>query len=49
LIDSHDWTQVAGTSAPELRDGAWRAGEAAVQLRSIDDFVFVSRVSGGVQ
>lgn len=49
LIDSHDWTQVAGTSAPELRDGAWRAGEAAVQLRSIDDFVFVSRVSGGAQ
>lgn len=49
LIASRNWTQVAGTGAPQLTGGAWRAGEAAVQLRTIDDFVFVSRISGGTK
>jgi hypothetical protein len=46
LIESRDWSQVAGDSPPQLSDGVWRAGNAALQLRTIDDFVFVSRVSG---
>lgn len=46
LISSHNWTKVAGTGTPELADGAWKAGDAVVQLRTIDDFVFVSGISG---
>jgi hypothetical protein len=49
LIKSRNWSQVAGTSAPQLSDGAWRAGDASLQLRTIDDFVFVSRISGGTK
>jgi len=46
VIESRDWSQVAGDNPPQLSDGVWRAGNAALQLRTIDDFVFVSRVSG---
>lgn len=49
LIASRNWAQVASTASPHLSDGAWRAGEASLQLRSIDDFVFVSRISGGTK
>ncbi|MDP3737452.1 MAG: hypothetical protein Q8R02_08680 [Hyphomonadaceae bacterium] len=49
LIGSRDWTQVAGGGAPQLSEGVWRAGDAALQLRTIDDFVFVSRISGGAK
>ena len=49
LIKSRNWTQVAGASAPQLSDGVWRAGAASLQLRTIDDFVFVSRMSGGTK
>lgn len=49
LIASCNWSAIAGTSAPQLTDGAWRAGQAAIQLRTIDDFVFVSRISGGTK
>lgn len=49
LVASRNWTQVAGASAPQLADGAWKSGDASLQLRTIDDFVFVSRVSGGTK
>jgi hypothetical protein len=49
LIKSRNWSQVAGASTPQLTDGAWRAGDASLQLRTIDDFVFVSRISGGTK
>ena len=49
LIKSRNWSQVTGPSVPQLRDGAWRAGDASLQLRTIDDFVFVSRISGGAK
>lgn len=49
LIKSRNWSQVIGASTPQLTDGAWRAGEAALQLRTIDDFVFISRISGGTK
>lgn len=49
LIASRNWTQTAGSAAPQLTDGVWRAGDASLQLRTIDDFVFVSRISGGTK
>lgn len=49
LLASRDWTRVTGTAQPQFTDGAWRAGEASLQLRAIDDFVFVSRISGGTK
>lgn len=49
LIKSRNWSTIAGASPPQLADGIWRAGEAAVQLRAIDDFVFVSRITGGTK
>lgn len=49
LATSRNWTQVAGSAAPTLQDGAWRAGGVTVELRNIDDFVFVSRISGGTK
>jgi len=49
LISSRNWSQVAGASAPQLAGGVWRAGDASLQLRAIDDFVFVSRISGGTK
>jgi len=49
LIASRNWTQVAGAAAPQLAEGTWRAGNASLQLRTIDDFVFVSRISGGTK
>lgn len=49
LVASRNWTQVAGASAPQLTDGAWKSGDASLQLRTIDDFVFVSRISGGTK
>ncbi len=49
LIASRNWSQIAGNVSPQPVDGAWRAGEASLQLRAIDDFVFVSRISGGAK
>ncbi len=49
LIKSRNWSQVAGASTPQLSDGAWRAGDASLQLRTIDDFVFIQRIEGEVQ
>lgn len=46
LIKSRNWGAVAGASTPQLSDGVWRVGDVLLQLRSIDDFVFVSRISG---
>ncbi len=49
LIASGNWTQATTSEAPQLVDGAWRSGAATLQLRTVDDFVFVSRVSGGTK
>lgn len=49
LVSSRNWSQVAGSASPQLNNGMWRAGSAAIQLSTIDDFVFVSRISGGTK
>ncbi len=49
LIASRNWSEVAGSLSAELSEGMWRAGHAAIELRSIDDFVFVSKISGDVK
>lgn len=49
LIASRNWSQAIGAATPQFANGAWRAGTAEVRLRALDDFVFVSRVSGGAQ
>lgn len=49
LVSSRNWSQVAGSASPQLNNGTWRAGSADIQLRTIDDFVFVSRISGGTK
>lgn len=46
LIASRNWTLATASDAPQLVDGGWRSGSATLQLRTVDDFVFVSRVSG---
>lgn len=48
LIASRDWSRIVGTNEPTFSDRIWRAGGASIALRPIDDFVFVSRISGDV-
>ncbi len=49
LIGSRSWKTSAVGSPPQFSDGVWRAGDSTLQLRTIDDFVFVSRISGGAK
>ena len=49
LISSRNWSQIAGTSSPQLANGVWRAGGLSLQLRTIDDFVFIQRIGGEAQ
>lgn len=49
LIASNNWPRIAGDGAPQLTYGVWKSGETSLQLRTIDDFVFVSRISGGAR
>lgn len=49
LIASGTWAQATTSDAPQLVNAGWRSGTTTLQLRTIDDFVFVSRVSGGMK
>ena len=48
LIASQNWANIVGSDEPTFRDRVWRAGGATLALRPIDDFVFVSRITGDV-
>jgi hypothetical protein len=49
VIASRNWGQIVGSASPQFANGAWRAGGASVELRRIDDFIFVSQVTGAVR
>lgn len=47
IVASRDWNELTAGATPQFVNGVWRAGKASVQLRAVDDFVFVSRVAEG--
>lgn len=46
FIASRNWTNIVGSNEPIFSDRMWRAGGASLVLRPIDDFIFVTRISG---